>query len=118
MQPLRDAVGAVTFRFLTQTDQPSVRFRVQMQQSSKHRHSSYQKYAMPEAVMSLYLCATVYEIGHAHARSKRVVLYRKAGTKLHFDIAHRKCPEYDNITDLKQQLRKRMETLTNKPRNT
>ncbi len=57
-----------------------------------------------------------YEIGHAHARSKRVILYRRVGTKLHFDIAHRNCPEYENITDLKQQLRKRMETLTNKPR--
>ena len=57
-----------------------------------------------------------YEIGHAHARSKRVILYRKTGTKLHFDVAHRNCPEYDNITDLKQQLRKRMETLTNKPK--
>jgi nucleoside 2-deoxyribosyltransferase len=56
-----------------------------------------------------------YEIGHALARSKRVTLYRKAGTKLHFDVAHRNCPEYDNVTDLKQQLRKRMETLTNKP---
>jgi len=59
-----------------------------------------------------------YEIGHAHARSKRVILYRKAGTRVHFDVAHRNCPEYDNITDLKQQLRKRMETLTNKPRKT
>lgn len=57
-----------------------------------------------------------YEIGHAHARNKRVILYRKAGTKLHFDVAHRNCPQYDNITDLKLQLRKRMETLTNKPR--
>ena len=57
-----------------------------------------------------------YEIGHAHARNRRVSLYRKAGTKLHFDVAHRNCPEYDNITDLKQQLRRRMETLTNKPR--
>jgi nucleoside 2-deoxyribosyltransferase len=59
-----------------------------------------------------------YEIGHAHARSKRVILYRKVGTKLHFDVAHRNCPEYENFTDLKQQLRKRMETLTNKPRKT
>jgi hypothetical protein len=24
-----------------------------MQQSSKHRHSSYEKYAMPQAIMSL-----------------------------------------------------------------
>jgi len=59
-----------------------------------------------------------YEIGHAHARNKRVILYRKVGTRLHFDVAHRNCPEYENITDLKQQLRKRMETLTNKPRKT
>jgi hypothetical protein len=59
-----------------------------------------------------------YEIGHAHARSKRVHLFRKTGTKLHFDVAHRNCPEYANITDLKEQLRKRMVTLTNKPQRT
>jgi len=59
-----------------------------------------------------------YEIGHAHARNKRIVLYRRAGTTLHFDIAHRNCPEYENFTDLRQQLRKRMETLTNRPRKT
>jgi hypothetical protein len=53
-----------------------------------------------------------YELGHAHARSKRVHLFRKAGTRLHFDVAHRKCPEYANITDLKEQLRNRMVTLT------
>jgi hypothetical protein len=57
-----------------------------------------------------------YEIGHAHARSKRVHLFCKTGTKLHFDVAHRNCPEYTNITDLKEQLRKRMVTLTNKPK--
>ncbi len=33
-----------------------------------------------------------YEIGHAHARSKRVILVRRKGTKLHFDVAHRNCP--------------------------
>ena len=57
-----------------------------------------------------------YEVGHAHARGKRVILYRKAETKLHFDISHRNCPEYQNVTDLKQQLKKRMEAVTNKPR--
>jgi hypothetical protein len=57
-----------------------------------------------------------YEVGHAHARNKRVILYRKAGTKVHFDVSHRNCPEYQNISDLKQQLRKRLETVTNKPR--
>jgi hypothetical protein len=59
-----------------------------------------------------------YEIGHAHARGKRVHLFHKTGTKLHFDVAHRKCPEYANITDLREQLRKRMVTLTNKPQKT
>jgi hypothetical protein len=53
LQSLRDAVGAVSLRFLTQTNQPSVRFRMQLQQSSKHQHSSYEKYAMPQAFMSL-----------------------------------------------------------------
>lgn len=57
-----------------------------------------------------------YEIGHAHARNKRVILYRQAGTKLHFDVAHRNCPEYANITALKDMLRKRLETVTNKPK--
>ena len=55
-----------------------------------------------------------YEIGHAHARTKRVILLRKKGTPLHFDVAHRNCPEYDNTTDLKRRLRKRLEAITNK----
>ena len=55
-----------------------------------------------------------YEIGHAHAQNKRVILFRKKGTALHFDVAHRNCPEYENITDLKERLRKRLEAITNK----
>lgn len=56
-----------------------------------------------------------YEIGHAHALNKRVILYRREGTKLHFDIQHRNCPEYRNITHLKEQLRTRLEAATNRP---
>lgn len=55
-----------------------------------------------------------YEIGHADALKKRVILVRKKGTKIHFDVAHRNCPEYKNTTNLKNLLRKRLETLTNK----
>lgn len=55
-----------------------------------------------------------YEIGYAHARDKRVILYRREGTALHFDVAHRNCPEYENTTALKVKLRKRLEAITNK----
>ena len=56
-----------------------------------------------------------YEVAHAHARNKRVVLFRKQGTRLHFDVAHRNCPEYRNTADLKRLLRRRLETITNRP---
>lgn len=55
-----------------------------------------------------------YEIGHAHARNKRVILVRKKGTKIHFDLVHRNCPEYSNTTELKKLLSKHLGTLTNK----
>ena len=57
-----------------------------------------------------------YEVGHAHALWQTGHPLPHGRTRLHFDISHRNCPEYSNITDLKQQLRKRMETVTNKPR--
>ena len=56
-----------------------------------------------------------YEIGYADARNKRVILFRKKDTKVHFDVAHRNCPEYKNTAELKRLLRKRLESITNRP---
>ena len=55
-----------------------------------------------------------YEIGHAHALNKRVILVCKKGTKVHFDVAHRNYLTYENITRLKSLLGKRLEMITNK----
>jgi hypothetical protein len=55
-----------------------------------------------------------YEIGFAHALGKRVILLRKSGTGLHFDLAGYNCPEYENLRDLSDKLQKRLVSITNK----
>lgn len=53
-----------------------------------------------------------YEVGFAHALSKKVILYRKSGESLHFDLAGYNCPEFINLVDLERKINIRLESMT------
>lgn len=55
-----------------------------------------------------------YEVGYAHALGRRVILFRRSGTTIHFDLAAYNCPEYQNLSELEQKLTKRLEYVTGK----
>jgi hypothetical protein len=52
-----------------------------------------------------------YELGYAHALKKQAILYRCAGTPLHFDLRVHNVPEYRNVFDLRDQLRRRLRAM-------
>jgi hypothetical protein len=53
-----------------------------------------------------------YEIGYAHAIGKRPILYRKKGTRLHFDLSVHNVPEYRNESHLRKLVGQRLEAMT------
>ncbi|MEK6301748.1 MAG: hypothetical protein AABO41_13640 [Acidobacteriota bacterium] len=53
-----------------------------------------------------------YEVGVAHTLGRRPMLYCKAGTRVHFDLAHFNCPEYESFSELEAKLLSRLEDHT------
>lgn len=53
-----------------------------------------------------------YEVGYAHALGRRVILFRRTATLIHFDLAAYNCPEYQNLRELEELLTRRLEHAT------
>jgi len=53
-----------------------------------------------------------YEVGFAHAIRKKVILYRKSGEIIHFDLAGYNCPEYKNLSNLEKMFINRLSHMT------
>jgi nucleoside 2-deoxyribosyltransferase len=73
--------------------------------------SEIERCAMVIANLSYKRPNVYYEIGYAHALKRRPILYRKTGTKLHFDLSVHNVPEYKNLTELRSLLLKRLEAV-------
>lgn len=71
------------------------------------------------ADLSLERPNVYYEVGFAHALHKKPILYRRKGTRLHFDLSVHNVPEFKNATELRQLMRRRLtEILGHGPKTT
>lgn len=58
-----------------------------------------------------------YEVGYAHALDKRPILFRRQGTRLHFDLSVHNVPEYRNVKELRELLTRRFEAILGRSAN-